>query len=127
MDWSHFSDYLQHPDFRALSVEDKLASLTALSAQSIAVGISNLPFALRTLIVAGGGVQNKTMMKMISDALPDGLTLATAEDIGAASDMIEAELIAVLAARYLAQLPSTWPETTGASAAQIAGIRADPL
>ena len=39
--------------------------------------------------------------------------------------MIEAELIAVLAARYLAQLPSTWPETTGTSAAQIAGIRAD--
>lgn len=127
LDWSHFSDYLQHPDFRALSVEDKLASLTALSAQSIAVGISNLPFALKTLIVAGGGVQNKTMMKMISDALPDGLTLATAEDIGAASDMIEAELIAVLAARYLAQLPSTWPETTGASAAQIAGMRANPL
>ena len=66
-------------------------------------------------------------MKMISDALPDGLTLATAENIGAASDMIEAELIAVLAARYLAQLASTWPETTGTSSAQIAGIRADPL
>ena len=59
--------------------------------------------------------------------MPDELILATAEDIGAASDMIEAELIALLAARYLAQLPSTWPETTGASAAQIAGMRADPL
>ena len=66
------------------------------------------------------------MMKMISDALPDKITLTTAEDIGAASDMIEAELIAALAARYLAQLPSTWPEPL-ASAAQIAGIRAEPL
>lgn len=127
LDWAHFSDYLQHPDFRALSVEDKLASLTALSAQSIANSISGLPFALKTLVVAGGGVQNKTMMKMISDALPDGINLTTAEDIGAASDIIEAELIAVLAARHLAELPSTWPETTGAHTAQIAGIRADPL
>ena len=127
LDWAHFSDYLQHPDFRALSIEDQLASLNALSAQSIAISISALPFALKTLVVAGGGVQNKTMMKMISDALPYGLNLATAEDIGAASDMIEAELIAVLAARHLAQLPSTWPETTGTSAAQIAGIRASPL
>ena len=67
------------------------------------------------------------MMKMLSDALPDGITLTKAEDIGAASNMIEAELIATLAARYPAQLPSTWPETTGVSAAQIAGIRADPL
>ena len=67
------------------------------------------------------------MMKMISDALPDGINLTTAEDIGAASDIIEAELIAVLAARHLAELPSTWPETTGAHTAQIAGIRADPL
>ena len=127
LDWAHFSDYLQHPNFRALSIEDQLASLNALSAQSIAISISALPFALKTLVVAGGGVQNKTMMKMISDALPDGITLTTAENIGARSDMIEAELIAVLAARYLAQLPSTWPETTGTSAAQIAGIRADPL
>ncbi len=127
LDWAHFSDYLQHPDFRALSIEDQLASLNALSAQSIAISISALPFALKTLVVAGGGVQNKTMMKMISDALPDRITLTTAENIGARSDMIEAELIAVLAARHLAQLPSTWPETTGTSAAQIAGIRASPL
>ena len=105
----------------------KLAYQTPTELSHITASISNLPFALRTLIVAGGGVQNKTMMKMISDALPDGLTLAAAEDIGATSDMIEAELIAVLAARYVAQLPSTWPETTGASAAQIAGLRADPL
>ncbi len=127
LDWAHFSDFLQHPDFRPLSVEDKLASLTALSAQSIANSISDLPFALKTLVVAGGGVQNKTMLKMISDSVPDGITMIRAEDIGAASDMIEAELIALLAARYLAQLPSTWPETTGARTAQIAGIRADPL
>ena len=126
LDWAHFLNYLQHPDFRTLPAEDKLASLTALSAQSIAASVSELPFALKTLVVAGGGVHNKTMMKMISDALPDGITLTTAENIGAPSDMIEAELIAVLAARYLARLPSTWPETTGASAAQIAGIRADP-
>ena len=127
LDWAHFSHYLQHSEFRALSVEDKLASLTAFSAQSIAVSISELPFSLRTIVVAGGGVRNITMMKMLSDALPDGITLTKAEDIGAASNMIEAELIATLAARYPAQLPSTWPETTGVSAAQIAGIRADPL
>ena len=127
LDWAYFFDYLQHPNFRTLSIEDKLASLTAFSAQSIAVAISNLPFSLRALAVAGGGVKNRTMMKMISDALPDKITLTKAEDLGAASDMIEAELIAALAARYLAQLPSTWPETTGASAARIAGIRADPL
>lgn len=126
LDWGHFTGWLQHPSFTGLSVEDKLASLTMLSVHSIAVGLNRLSFALKTLVIAGGGVQNKTLMREIKAGLPGEIQIRTAEQIGAASDMIEAELIAFLAARHQSGLPSTWPETTGCSVPQIAGVRAEP-
>lgn len=127
LDWAEFTGYLQQADFTALSPEDKLASLAVVSARSLSAALTRLPFMLKTLVVAGGGVQNKTLMREIRAALPAETTLITAEDIGASSDMIEAELIAVLAARHPAGLVSTWPQTTGANSPQIAGICAHPL
>ena len=126
LDWGHFTGWLQHPAFTDLSAIDKLASLALLSVRTIALAISGLPFGLETLVVAGGGVKNRTVMTQLRTELPDQTQIKTAEQINAASDMIEAELIAVLAARHQACLPSTWPATTGCSAPQIAGVRADP-
>ena len=98
-----------------------------MTAQSLADALTRLPFSLNTLIIAGGGVHNQTLMTLIKTHLPDHTFIKTAEQINASSDMIEAELIALLAARHSAGLVSTWPQTTGTSAPQIAGVRADPL
>ena len=127
LDWAQFTSYLQDPGFTALPVEDKLASLVAVTAQSLARALARLPFRLNTLVVAGGGVHNKALMRQIETDLPDHTLIKTAEHINASSDMIEAELIALLAARHQAGLVSSWPQTTGTSAPQIAGVRAEPL
>ena len=127
LDWAQFRSYLHNPDFIALPVEDKLASLAAVTAQSLADALARLPFSVNTLIIAGGGVHNKTLMTLIETHLPADTFIKTAEQINASSDMIEAELIALLAARHNAGLVSTWPQTTNTSAPQIAGVRAEPL
>lgn len=126
-DWAQFTGYLQRADFTALTAADKLASLALLTARSLAMSVAGLPFALKTLVVAGGGVHNKTLMTAIKDSLPEAMKIITAEQINASSDTIEAELIAVLAARHSAGLVSTWPQTTGTAHPQIAGVRAEPL
>ena len=126
LDWAQFTGYLQDPGFTTLPIEDKLASLAVVTAQSLARSLDRLPFRLNTLVVAGGGVHNKTLMKLIKTNLPASCAVKTAEDINASSDMTEAELIALLAARHQAGLVSTWPQTTGTSAPQIAGVRAEP-
>ena len=126
LDWAQFTGYLQDPGFTTLPIEDKLASLAVVTAQSLSGALSRLPFTLNTLVVAGGGVHNKTLMKLIKTNLPASCAVKTAEDINASSDMTEAELIALLAARHQAGLVSTWPQTTGASVPQIAGVRAEP-
>ena len=126
LDWAQFTGYLQDPGFTTLPIEDKLVSLAVVTAQSLSVALSRLPFTLNTLVVAGGGVHNKTLMKLIKTNLPASCAVKTAEDINASSDMTEAELIALLAARHQAGLVSTWPQTTGTSAPQIAGVRAEP-
>ena len=127
LDWAQFTGYLKAPGFTALSVEDKLASLAAVTVQSLARALARLPFRLNTLVVAGGGVHNKALMRQIETDLPDHTLIKTAEHINASSDMTEAELIALLAARHQAGLVSSWPQTTGTSAPQIAGVRAEPL
>ena len=126
LDWGQFTSYLHNPDFTALPAEDKLASLAAVTAYSLADALSRLPFTLNTLVVAGGGVHNKTLMKLIETILPEPGVIKTAEQINASSDMTEAELIALLAARHQAGFVSTWPQTTGTSTPQIAGVRAEP-
>ena len=126
LDWAQFTGYLQDPGFTTLPIEDKLVSLAVVTAQSLSVALSRLPFTLNTLVVAGGGVHNKTLMKLIKTNLPASCAVKTAEDINASSDMTEAELIALLAARHQAGLVSTWPQTTGTSAPQISGVRAEP-
>ena len=126
LDWAQFTGYLKDPGFTTLPIEDKLASLAVVTAQSLSGALSRLPFTLNTLVVAGGGVHNKTLMKLIKTNLPASCAVKTAEDINASSDMTEAELIALLAARHQAGLVSTWPQTTGTSAPQISGVRAEP-
>ena len=126
LDWAQFTGYLQDPGFTTLPIEDKLASLAVVTAQSLSGALSRLPFTLNTLVVAGGGVHNKTLMKLIKTNLPASCAVKTAEDINASSDMTEAELIALLAARHQSGLVSTWPQTTGTSVPQIAGVRAEP-
>ncbi len=123
LDRAHFHKYLESDLMTSLSPEDQIASVTALTAHIIVQTISKLPQRPEAVIFAGGGAHNKQLMAMIASYLPENVKILPAEQLGSCVDLAEAELIAVLAARYHYNLPSSFPGTTGVSSPQICGIR----
>ena len=103
-----------------LSAEDGAATLTAFSAEAVAVGIAMLPSVVDTLIVTGGGRKNRTMIHMIAEKT--GLTPKPTEVFGWNGDAIEAQGFAYMAVRRLRGLPITFPETTGVAAPITGGV-----
>jgi len=126
LDRASFNKILDWPAFLALSPTDKIATLTAFTAASICLAIQSLPASPKHIVLAGGGVHNRTLINALKRRLPDAVQLVYAEEIGADSDNIEAELIGLLAARYHFGLPSTFPSTTGVSSPQICGKKCLP-
>jgi anhydro-N-acetylmuramic acid kinase len=93
--------------------------LTAFSARTVAIGLTQLPGRVDRLIVTGGGRKNATMMSMIAEYSKIG-PLPT-ETFGWNGDAIEAQGFAYMAIRRLNGLPNTFPETTGVSRPMIGG------
>jgi anhydro-N-acetylmuramic acid kinase len=110
------------PDF---SVADGAATLSALTAASVARILRHLPLPPKAWIVAGGGARNPTLMKMLGQRLAPA-TVETADAVGWSSASIEAQAFAYLAVRTLNDLPITFPKTTGAPAPMTGGIVAKP-
>ena len=67
----------------------------------------------------GGGQHNKYLMKKLNLSLPT--KIVEANKIGIDGDYVEAEMIAYLAMRRLANRPITYPNTTGVSTPCIGG------
>jgi anhydro-N-acetylmuramic acid kinase len=110
------------PDF---SVADGAATLSALTAASVARVLPHLPAAPRAWIVAGGGARNPTLMRMLAERLRPA-TVETADAIGWSLQAIEAQAFAYLAVRTLNGLPITFSATTGVSKPLEGGIVAHP-
>jgi anhydro-N-acetylmuramic acid kinase len=130
VDRAVLADLLSHPHFRgegpksldrydfplewaeACSLEDAAATLTAFTAEAVAVTARFLPQAPKVWVICGGGSHNPTLMKALCERLGD---CRTADEVGLRSDFVEAEAMAFLAARSLRGLPLTFPGTTGVS------------
>jgi anhydro-N-acetylmuramic acid kinase len=110
------------PDF---SVADGAATLSALTAASVARIVPYLPASPRAWIVAGGGARNPTLMRMLAERLMPA-TVETADAVGWSSQSIEAQAFAYLAVRTLNGLPITFPATTGVKLPMRGGILAAP-
>ena len=94
------------------STEDALATLTAVTAASVAHATKVLPRAPAGWLVAGGGTRNPTLMRMLAQRLaPVGIETAGA--VGWSADALEAQAFGYLAVRTLKGLPLTFPTTTG--------------
>lgn len=102
-----------------LCLADRVATLTAFSAKTIADGVGVLPRRPIVAVASGGGTHNATLMAAISDAI--GLPVEPADRIGMSSDLMEAEAFAYLAMRTVGGLPITFPGTTGVSQALTGG------
>ena len=106
---------------RGLAPEDLIATVTALTAESIARAYRDfLPALPDEVILGGGGCYNTTLTRMLAAALP-GVTLLTHEDRGISSAAKEAIAFALLAHATLCGAPNNVPSATGASHPVILG------
>ena len=99
-------------ELSSVSVADGAATLTRLTAASIARIVPHLPRAPKRFIVAGGGARNHTLMRMLGELLAPAATM-TADSVGWSADALEAQAFAYLAVRTQRELPITFPATTG--------------
>jgi len=124
LDRAALSPMLEPASLKDHSLADAMATLTALTAESLALGLRLCPPGPRSVILAGGGAANPALVAMIRRAVPAAVT--TMEEHGLNSGLIEAELMAFLAMRSRRGLPISFPETTGV-ATPLTGGRLAPV
>ena len=109
---------LRRANERGLRTEDVFATCTALTAETIAEQYRKWCFAqfsVDEIIVSGGGARNRTLIQMLKERCPAGISWLRPEDCGVPSDAKEAMAFAILANETLCGNPGNLPSTTGAS------------
>lgn len=128
-DIAHVKAFLKHPYFKKvppksldrdafrsfiphhLNAADGAATLSLMTALSIAQGLKAMPQKPKQLVVCGGGRKNIYLMKLL--AMVTGLKTTPIEKLKQNGDATEAEAFAYLAVRVLLGLPITFKGTTG--------------
>ena len=102
-----------------LETQDAAATLTALTAASVAAGAALLTNVPKLWYVTGGGRRNPVMMTAMAEALSG--TVTPIEEIGFDGDMLEAQAFAWLAERVRRGLVISGPGSTGAPQPALGG------
>ena len=108
---------------RGGDLKDAIATLTAFSASCVADAIRDFfptDSPLAEVVVGGGGVHNKTLMRGLRDALGD-LPLVESDARGVSTDAVEAVCFALLAWGTLTGQTNNLPSVTGANKAVCLG------
>lgn len=106
-----------------LSDNDCIATLTELTIQTIAGYIQRFITGqnpIDTLYVSGGGVHNQTIMRRLSEQLPN-TTVESVDNSGISADAKEAIAFAILANETLHGNAGNLPSATGASVRKVLG------
>ncbi|MCX5202842.1 anhydro-N-acetylmuramic acid kinase [Streptomyces sp. NBC_00237] len=106
-------------DFTALPAADVLATLTRLTARTVADAVR--PLGATEVIASGGGTRNPTLMTALRDELGPGAPLRTSDVLGLPSDAKEACAFALLGFLTLHGLPGNVPSCTGARGPRVLG------
>ncbi|MFF8352455.1 anhydro-N-acetylmuramic acid kinase [Streptomyces chartreusis] len=101
-----------------LPAEDVVATLTMLTARTVADAVSTL--GASEVIASGGGTRNPVLMRMLGQRLL-GVALRTSDELGLASAAKEAYAFAVLGFLTAHGLPGAVPSATGARHARVLG------
>ena len=126
LDRNDFREWIAaHGGLAQKSLEDGAATLTMLTATTVARTVDVLPRPPRSWIVAGGGARNPTLVRMLTERLCPA-TVETAEQVGWSADALEAQAFAFLAVRSLNGLPLTFPTTTGVPRPMTGGVLVRP-
>jgi anhydro-N-acetylmuramic acid kinase len=112
-------DYVrERVDTSEIATDDLLATLTALSAETVAVELRRLEVA--DVVAAGGGTRNPTLMAELARRLP-GLPIERFDVFGIPEAAKEAFLFAVIGFLTVHGLPASVPSCTGARHASVLG------
>jgi anhydro-N-acetylmuramic acid kinase len=108
---------LDRDDFQAavplgLALADGAATLTEMTAASVAAATRHFPSPAREWLVCGGGRHNSAIMMALARHL--GIPVRPVEAVGWNGDALEAQAFAYLAVRSVLGLPLSLPSTTGA-------------
>jgi anhydro-N-acetylmuramic acid kinase len=104
----------------ALEFDDAVATLTALSVESVAAAVRGYAPAARRLIVGGGGSRNPALVGGLQAALP-GLAVEDTAAYGIDPDAKEAIAFAILGYEALRERPAGLPQVTGARGPRVLG------
>jgi anhydro-N-acetylmuramic acid kinase len=112
----------RHGAGSALAWPDFIATLTALTARTIADAYRQwlLPRGLDEVFVTGGGARNPVLLRMIRDELAP-LSVHTGDALGVDGDAKEAVAFAALAWAHVRGVPGNEPAATGARGARVLG------
>lgn len=114
----HLRDAVARSGSTAIADDDLLATVTALTARTVAGACAR--FAVAEVVASGGGTHNPTLMAALRDALAPA-RLVTSTAVGLPVDAKEAHLIALVGFLAWHGLPGTIPACTGARGPRIAG------
>ncbi|MBT2507890.1 anhydro-N-acetylmuramic acid kinase [Streptomyces sp. ISL-98] len=104
--------------FGPLPAEDVVATLTRLTARTVAEAVR--PFGATEVIASGGGTRNPVLMAQLREEL-GGVPLLTSDELGLPSAAKEAYAFAVLGWLTAHGLPGTVPSCSGARHPSILG------
>jgi len=105
------------------SALDGLATLTAFTVQAITENLRRFVFPVTSVgevVVMGGGAENETVMRGLTEALP-ACAVLRAEALGMSGRAVEAVAFAVLAFLTAAGRPGNLPRVTGARESRVLG------
>jgi anhydro-N-acetylmuramic acid kinase len=111
-----FAEVLTRADDLSLSGEDLVRTLTAFTAETIALAYERFAYPqgkLDEVVVSGGGIHNPTLMQLMADRLAP-VPVRTHADFGLSNDAREAITWAILADETLLGNPANVPHATGA-------------
>src|SRR3954466_12002787 len=114
-----------HAGLPEKSIEDGAATLTMLTAATVARIVDVLPRKPTSWIMAGGGARDHAPARG-AEGRAAGMSVETADQAGWSVDALEAQAFAFLAARSLRGLPLTFPTTTGAPKPMQGGVLVKP-
>lgn len=102
--------------------KDIIATLTALTAKTIAQSYERfVHHRYDTVVIGGGGAYNKTMMKFLRSYLPKHIALKTHEDYGISNNYKEVMAFALLGYCNYYNIPNNLPSCTGAAKRVVLG------